>query len=148
MRRVLPFLVLLTAADPTACKEAASDTASADVSGDQVGPGPGDGIPVRGVYAIGICADADADGYVTFDLEPGTRFGMSAQLWVGEPGGSYCGDHSPLCGRPAEYEEMLTKWPAESIYSIETVRVQCQDGDSYVRLTYLIGQGAPGQYAG
>ena len=135
------------------CHENNAKAATPEEESDQVGPGPGEGIPVRATYRLELCIDAP-DGLVTFMLEPGTRIAMSAEICDGVSTGEICGIGAHVCCRPADYSVEMVTWPAELIETrdgaeanAQVVRVQCEDGDDYVRVTWLEGLGDPGGFS-
>lgn len=151
MRPFLPLLLLLIAAEGE-CNTSATATLQTGYEGDQVGPGPGWSMPVLATYRIGLCLDADEQGLVAFDLDPGTRIGIVTELCDADNEG--CGNISHVCCRSADYLLGMQEWPAElgedgnGIINTQRLTVQCAEGDDYVRLTFLEAQGDPGQYGG
>lgn len=142
------LFLLLIAADGDCSSTDTATLETTEVSG-QVGPGPGRGMPVYATYEIGLCVDAE-DGLVAFDLAPGTRIATFAELCDGDNEG--CGDISHVCCRPADYLIGMQEWPAEltedinGLLNTQRLTVACEDDDDYVRLTYLLAQGDPGQF--
>lgn len=151
-RAFLPFCLFATAAQADCNSDGTlSAIQQPDADYDQIGPGPGHEMPVLATYAVALCVDADTDGRVAFALDAGTRIGMVAQACDGT--NEECGDGAHVCCRPVAYVEGFDTWPAElstdanDVENVQTVTVQCDEGDDYIRLTYLVAQGEPSQYS-